>query len=489
MGFKKMPSDEMNLIYKFYGHFTAKENYVFSQLIFHSSMIYNKVNWYFLTHKFSRKLQPKIVRALANNDPDGMFFNQQENGKIVDALLDDWKAFFESHDSWKRDKSKFNGKPKRPRCKKVKDKMNEVVFDARTIRRLDVVKKGKLSEDGRGVITDNKISFALSNTARTKLNIKTNDLEVNLSNFKFPKGLNEDLSNLQQVRICYDERRKAYYLAFIYRVKMKSLKEDNNEIMAIDLGQNNLATIVFNDSKDRFIIDGKELKSKIAYVNSRIDRLKSKEMKKTKDSTKFKTTKRIKKLYAYWFNYKMTYVHQASSKIIELALSHNCKTIVIGDFKGIKYKKRNMKYFVSMPHLIFIDKIKYKAKLAGIDIAMQNESFTSGCSCIDDYEISKECYNKKRRKKRGDFVTNNGFHINADVNGAYNILRRYLKEQLNQQNDIPHCLLIDVSKNMLLYCINIIWMCRGFKGNAALASGLNKILYSPILIHFSKKKK
>ena len=486
MGFKKMPSNEMNLIYKFYGHFTAKENYVFSQLIFHSSMVYNKVNWYFLTHKFSRKLQPKIVRALANNDPDGMFFNQQENGKIVDALLDDWKAFFESHDSWKRDKSKFNGKPKRPRCKKVKDKMNEVVFDARTIRRLDVVKKGKLSEDGRGVITDNKISFALSNTARTKLNIKTNDLEVNLSNFKFPKGLNEDLSNLQQVRICYDERRKAHYLAFIYRVKMKSSKEDNNEIMAIDLGQNNLATIVFNDSKDRFIIDGKELKSKIAYVNSRIDRLQSKEMRKTKDSTKFKTTKRIKKLYNYWFNYKMTYIHKASSKIIGLALSHNCKTIVMGDFKGVKYKKRNMKYFVTMPHLIFIEAIKYKAKLVGIDIIIQNESYTSGCSCIDDYEISKECYNKKRRKKRGDFVTNNGFHINADVNGAYNILRKYLKEQLNQKNNIPQCLIEDTYKNLYLTYLN---MYLGFKGNAALASGVNKILYSPILIHFDKKKK
>ena len=130
-----------------------------------------------------------------------------------------------------------------------------------------------------------------------------------------------------------------------------------------------------------------------------------------------------------------------------------------------------------MSYVTLINQIKYKAKKVGIKVVMINESYTSGCSCIDDYEISKECYNKKRRKKRGDFVTNNGFHINADVNGAYNILRKYLK------NNIPHCLLIDVYKNMILYCVNIILMCRGFKGNAALTSGLSKILYSPVLIH------
>ena len=62
---------------------------------------------------------------------------------------------------------------------------------------------------------------------------------------------------------------------------------------------------------------------------------------------------------------------------------------------------------------------------------------------------------KREEKKRGVFVTNNGFHINADVNGAYNILRRYLKEQLNQKNNIPHCLVEDIYKNLYLTYLNI----------------------------------
>ena len=467
----KIKDNEMNLVYKYYGNFTAKENYIFRQLVFNSSMIYNKVNWYFLHHKFNSKLQPQIVRKLSYGDQNGKYFTTQECGKIVDGVINDWKSYFAARDEYRKNPKKFTGKPRRPKCQKVKDKMNEVIFDAATILGLRYVKNNKTE-----VIKNNKISFSLPKKAKRKFKMK--NLEVNLSNFKFPKGLNENLSNLQQVRICYDKKNERFYLAFIYRIEVSEINTaSNNDIMAIDLGQNNLITGVFNESPYRFILDGKELKSKIAYVNSRMARLQSKEMKKSKSSKNFKLTKKMKKLYNYWRNYTWTYIHKCSSKTVKKALENKCSTIVIGDFKGIKRNKKRMKYFVTIPYVTLINQIKYKAKKVGIKVVMINESYTSGCSCIDDYEISKECYNKKRRKKRGDFVTNNGFHINADVNGAYNILRKYLK------NNIPHCLLIDIYKNMILYCVNIICMCRGFKGNAALTSGLSKILYSPVLIH------
>ena len=473
MGYCKMKDNEMALVYKYYGNFTAKENYMFRQLVFNSSMIYNKVNWYFLKNGFDSKLQPQIVKYLTKYDEHGKYFIQQECARIVDNLIDNWKSFFAARDEYRKNPKKFTGKPRRPKCRKVKDKMNEVIFNAGTISGLAGIKNN--GSNARGVIRNNKISFALSKKAKRKFKMKR--LEVSLSNFKFPKGLNENLSNLQQVRICYDKKNKRFYLAFIYRVEVSEIDTNYNDIMAIDLGQNNLITGVFNKSPYRFILDGKELKSKIAYVNSRISRLQSKEMKKSKSGKNFKLTKKMKKLYSYWRNYTWTYIHKCSNETIKIALKNKCNTIVIGDFKGIKRNKKHMKYFVTIPYVTLINQIKYKAKRSGIKVVMINESYTSGCSCIDDYEISKECYNKKRRKKRGDFVTNNGFHINADVNGAYNILRKYL------ENNIPHCLLIDVYKNMILYCVNIICMCRGFKGNAALTSGLSKILYSPVLIH------
>ena len=465
----KIKDNEMSLVYKYYGNFTAKENYMFRQLVFNSSMIYNKVNWYFFKNGFDSKLQPQIVRKLSYEDQNGKYFTTQECGKIVDGLINDWKSFFAAIKEYKKNPKKFTGKPRRPKCQKVKDKMNEVTFDEKTISGLSGVKNNK--SNVKEVIKNNKISFSLSKKAKRKFKMK--NLEVNLSNFKFPKGLNKNLSNLQQVRICYDKKIERFYLAFIYRIEISILNK-NNDIMAIDLGQNNLITGVFNKSSYRFILDGKELKSKIAYVNSRMSKLQSKEMKKLKGSNNFKLTKKMKKLYNYWRNYAWTYIHKCSSKTIKIALENNCNTIVIGDFKGIKRNKKHMKYFVTIPYVTLIDQIKYKAKKAGIKVVMINESYTSGCSCIDDYIISKKCYNKKRRKKRGNFVTNNGFNINADVNGAYNILRKYLK------NDIPHCLVKDTYKNLYLTYLN---MYLRFKGNAAVTGGLNRIIYSPVLIH------
>ena len=466
----KMKDNEMNLVYKYYGNFTAKENYIFRQLVFNSTMIYNKVNWYFLKNGFNSKLQPQIVRKLSYEDQNGKYFTTQECAKIVDGLINDWKSFFAAIKEYKKNPKKFTGKPRRPKCQKIKDKMNEVIFDAGTISGLVGAKNNK--KNAKGVINDNKISLTLSKKARRKFKIKR--LEVSVSNFKFPKGLNKNLSNLQQIRIHYDKKIERFYLAFIYRIEVSILNKNNNDIMAIDLGQNNLITGVFNKSSYRFILDGKELKSKIAYINSRMSTLQSKEMKKLKDSSNFKLTKKMKKLYNYWRNYAWTYIHKCSSKTIKIALENNCSTIVIGDFKGIKRNKKHMKYFVTIPYVTLINQIKYKAKRSGIKVVMINESYTSGCSCIDDYVISKKCYNKKRRKKRGNFVTNNGFNINADVNGAYNILRKYLK------NDIPHCLVKDTYKNLYLTYLN---MYLRFKGNTALTGGLNGIIYSPVLIH------
>ena len=466
----KIKDNEINLVYKYYGNFTAKENYMFRQLVFNSTMIYNKVNWYFLKNGFNSKLQPQIVRKLSYEDQNGKYFTTQECAKIVDSLINDWKSFFAATKEYKKNPKKFTGKPRRPKCQKVKDKMNEVIFDGGTVLGLKYIKNNK--NNTKGVIRNNKINFSLSKKAKRKFKMK--NLEVNLSNFKFPKGLNKNLSNLQQVRICYDKKIERFYLAFIYRIEVSTIDTINNDVMAIDLGQNNLITGVFNKSSYRFILDGKELKSKIAYVNSRMSKLQSKEMKKLKGSNNFKLTKKMKKLYKYWKNYSWTYIHKCSSRTIKIALENNCNTIVIGDFKGVKRNKKHMKYFATIPYVTLIDQIKYKAKRSGIKVVMINESYTSGCSCIDDYIISKKCYNKKRRKKRGNFVTNNGFNINADVNGAYNILRKYLK------NDIPHCLVKDTYKNLYLTYLN---MYLRFKGNSTLTGGLSRIIYSPVLIH------
>ena len=68
--------------------------------------------------------------------------------------------------------------------------------------------------------------------------------------------------------------------------------------------------------------------------------------------------------------------------------------------------------------------IEYKAYEHGIAVVVTEESYTSGTSFLDGEPPTREFYNKKRRKYRGLFVSNDGTRINADVNGALQIVKK-----------------------------------------------------------------
>ena len=68
--------------------------------------------------------------------------------------------------------------------------------------------------------------------------------------------------------------------------------------------------------------------------------------------------------------------------------------------------------------------LKTKAENIGLNVILTEESYTSGTSFLDNELPIKQNYNKSRRVYRGLFVSNNGIKINADVNGAYQIIRK-----------------------------------------------------------------
>ena len=269
------------------------------------------------------------------------------------------------------------------------------------------------------------MKLSLSKKMQNKYGVKS--LNFNMKNVKIPSkiGLKSDLSNIKQIRFTFDKKLKKWYFIFIYEEE-EQIPFPYLDTMAIDLGLNNLATIVFNRSKQTYIIDGKVLKCKQSYYNKKISIMQSKEMKRFHDSKDFKDTKRIKRIRKKFNNFCDNYIHTASRMIVDLVLEHNCSKIVIGDFKGIK-NGNHAKLFVKIPHTRLVELIKYKAKKAGIKVIMVNESYTSGCSCLDGEKVGKSFYNKKRRISRGMFKSNQGILINADVNGAYNILYKFTK--------------------------------------------------------------
>ena len=122
------------------------------------------------------------------------------------------------------------------------------------------------------------------------------------------------------------------------------------------------------------------------------------------------------------------YLHKASRKIINYCVDNQINTIVIGKNKEWKQKsdigKKGNQNFVQIPFARFIEMIQYKAEEQGIAVVMTEESYTSGTSFIDNEQPVKENYDKSRRIKRGLFKSNNGILINADLNGAYQIMKK-----------------------------------------------------------------
>ena len=91
----------------------------------------------------------------------------------------------------------------------------------------------------------------------------------------------------------------------------------------------------------------------------------------------------------------------------------------------------NNQNFVNIPFGKLKDKLSYLSQYYGICLIKQEESYTSKASFFDRDDIPvynddhpKEYSFSGTRVKRGLYKTSNGMCINADINGALNILKK-----------------------------------------------------------------
>ena len=97
--------------------------------------------------------------------------------------------------------------------------------------------------------------------------------------------------------------------------------------------------------------------------------------------------------------------------------------------------KVNNQNFVYLGHTETIKKLTYKMEDRGIRFHEFEESYTSGTSFLDDESPNPENYNKNRRVHRGLFQSNDGEYINADVNGAYQIMKKVFPDMFVNGTD------------------------------------------------------
>ena len=120
------------------------------------------------------------------------------------------------------------------------------------------------------------------------------------------------------------------------------------------------------------------------------------------------------------------------------------KIIVVGYNKEWKQdtnmSRSNNQNFVNIPFYKFISMLDYKCKLKGIIFKTITEEYTSKCSFIDNEEIGKHKEYVGRRINRNFFKSKGGIIINADINGAYNILKKYIIENATWNEKISQTL-------------------------------------------------
>jgi putative transposase len=234
-------------------------------------------------------------------------------------------------------------------------------------------------------------------------------------------------TSFDQVRIV--PRKTHYLVEVVYTRPIQPADVDRDRVASIDIGLDNLATVTSNQPDFApLLVNGRPLKSINQFYNQERARL----QRPLSDGQT--TSRRLEQLADKRNRRVQAYLHRASRLIIDRLVQHRIGTLVIGKNDGwkqaINLGRRTNQNFVQIPHARFIEMLTYKALLVGIQVILTDESYTSKCSFLDLEPIGKHDGYRGKRIHRGLFRASNGRRINADVNGAYNILRKVIPNPL-----------------------------------------------------------
>jgi len=325
--------------------------------------------------------------------------------QVLIQLDDAWTSYFEACEAYREDPSKFRGHPKLPKYKHKTEGRNLLVYTMQAISGGQTPGGGKKTLQ-RGIIKPSQLPISV----QTK----------------------QDPATIDQVRII--PRNGHYVVEVIYSKKPVQAQVDPSFCAAIDLGITNLAAITSN--RVGFIprlVNGRTLKAMNQWYNKRMKELKLCLPKEDRE----RVTRQMEQITNKRNRQVNHYLHAASKRIIDFLVKEGVGTIIVGKNPLWKQEagmgKRNNQNFVAIPHARFIDMLTYKASLVGIQVEVQEESYTSKASFLDldpiptykpdddtEYTFSGKRIGRRNRLYR----TKDGKIICADVNGSYNILRK-----------------------------------------------------------------
>ncbi|GET38421.1 transposase [Microseira wollei NIES-4236] len=234
---------------------------------------------------------------------------------------------------------------------------------------------------------------------------------------------NLKLNEIKELQIL--PRNGCFYAEFVYL--LPSIKADValDRALGIDPGLDNWLTRVCNVGIS-FIVDGRKLKSLNQFYNKRVAILKSgKSQGFWNDELARIAEKRNRQI--------RDAVNKAARLVVNRCLTHRIGTVVFGwnqgNKNGIELGKKNNQEFVQIPTARLKERIKQLCEQYGIRFVETEESYTSKASFLERdflpvFGSKPEGWKPSgKRLKRGMYQTKNGQFVNADANGAVNILR------------------------------------------------------------------
>jgi IS605 OrfB family transposase len=255
-----------------------------------------------------------------------------------------------------------------------------------------------------------------------------------------PSGLNITVQTRQdtvrQVRIIPRTRSGYYVVEVIYERDPLPAVVSLSLYAGIDVGLNNLALLTSNKVGFRpRLVNGRPVKSiNQFYIKRRAELQKWLGTMGTSRRLERITTTRTRRIDHY--------LHTASRRIIDLLMAEGIGTLCIGKNplwkQQVRMGTRANHNFVQVPFARFIEMLTYKAELVGIQARLTEESYTSKASFLDTDPLPIHGAAKPtpvfggKRVRRGLYRAKDGRHINADVNGAYNIIRKVAPDAFAQ---------------------------------------------------------
>ncbi|MDJ0659167.1 MAG: transposase [Crocosphaera sp.] len=429
------------------------------ELSWQSKNLYNAAN-YIIRQNFiygHGYLTYNQMDSLMKQTPQYKALPAKVSQQVLRGLEKNWQSFFRGLSEYKENSEKFLGKPKIPGYKEPKKGRNLLVYTIQAISKVSL-KKGLIKLSKTTIEFPTKVGQSIAEVR--------NALPISKSDFK---------SDLRAVRIV--PKCDCYVIEVIYE-ETEQFLNPNDHIGAIDLGVDNLMAVTSNQPGFvPLLINGKPLKSLNQFYNKRRSFLQSLLKGNQPSSQKIRRLTRCR-------NQKVDdYLHKASRYLVNILMAEEITTLVIGYNSGWKQEvelgKVNNQKFVTIPHRRLIEMITYKCQKEGIKVIIQEESYTSVSNFLNldplpVYGEETERYDPGdrlrpssspqspperaprekpvftgKRIKRGLYKTAQGFLIQADVIGSYNILRKAFPNVFNRygiERCVVHPRRINLSK-------------------------------------------